>query len=101
MIIKTVKQVFLCTKKLKGSPSEILEAISIDLATTGLGNFEVSPINRTVKADEVFDLEGYEYVGEEVLETEIPEPSEVEDAPVVDDENKPADDANANQVAGE
>ncbi|EHM1384187.1 hypothetical protein KFS98_003674 [Salmonella enterica] len=100
MIIKTVKQVFLCTKKLKGSPSEILEAISVDLATTGLGNFEVSPINRTVKADEVFELKGYEYIGEEVRETEIPEPAPAEEVPV-DDENPTDDHIEATKVAGE
>lgn len=99
MIIKTVKQVFLCTKKLKGSPSEILEAISVDLATTGRGNFEVSPINRTVKADEVFELNGYEYIGEEVRETELPDPVSLEEP--VADETPAGENVEANQAAGE
>lgn len=103
MVIENTKYGYLCTKQMSGSPTKILIEMATDLSVTGISSFDISPINRTVKSPEEFELEHYEFTGAEVERIEYPDPEPMpEPEPVPEPEPAPAeptDDTSATQSA--
>ncbi|TPG59940.1 hypothetical protein [Ewingella americana] len=73
MTTEAIKYVYKCTKDYTGGLMDITRSIFLDVAETGIRTLDISPASMEVRTEVEFELEGYEFSRQEIIQIESPD----------------------------